>query len=77
MLEQWSTLPLFSTNGGWHDELCEVMPTVCKLLQGKMQTESDTVESIYKSGLLPKNAEAVVLTRSPAGSVQHMQLGQV
>ena len=53
------------------------MPTVCKLLQGKMQTESDTVESIYKSGLLPKNAEAVVLTRSPAGSVQHMQLGQV
>lgn len=52
---QWSKLVLYSAGTGWDKQGCEWMPTACSLIQGKMRTESEPLQSWYKGNRFPAN----------------------
>ena len=40
MFKRWQKLELYSIQAGWNAEICKKMPTTCRLLKGKLFSET-------------------------------------
>lgn len=73
---QWNKLVLYTAAGGWDEDLCHQMPTVCNMLKGKLRSEHEPYRGRFATGLFVENDEAVIVFRIAAGGMAHLHNGQ-
>ena len=74
--KQWSKLVLFTAGSGWDEKMCEILPTVCDIVRGKLRTEQKPMTEWYKGNRYPMNDEAVILFKVKAGGLAYLHTGQ-
>lgn len=74
--QQWTKLILYMAGSGWDEENCKLLPTVCKLLRGRLRTELQPARSWYGSRMFVAGDEAVIVFRVAGGGMAHLHQGQ-
>merc|ERR1712113_375411 len=72
---QWTSLVFYDNQKGWDGELCSSVPSLCKILRGKMKTESGRGLAWNKKRLLGKDYELVGVFRVRGAGHAHLHNG--